>query len=321
MSDALPSPSLGELPEELSGTHTVEGVLPDGWMCRNLLVRDAKGVCRVLRILRTEWCARTSRTGRTGALLDAWQAAAERRHPRIVPTGRVGRVGFGRMVGAWQLVDCAPGQALGSLVEQETFTPTEAAALLLQLVDVLESCASLGPHLGLCPNNVFVDTTHGPAVYVSDFGTLGPLARHVATLALETPSRGAWLAPEQLCGRHHGAQTDMWQIGALLRYAVTGANPAESTAHEPVHANTRELIRWLMHPDPRSRPGSFAAVRDQLDAIASETAFDALSSLITLNITQEEFEDLEPRLERYAQVVLVGALAFLAGALATWFNP
>lgn len=310
-----------ELPTELASQYTFDAVLPDGWMCRNLLVKDAQGTRYALRMLREDWCARTSRTGRTAALHDAWAMAAHVRHPRVLSVRACGTITLGRVVSAWQLVKCTEARTLSSLVEEAALSPSEAAALLLQVVDILEDCAAAGPHLGLSPDNLFVDMRDKPTVYLSDYGTLGPLARHVTSFALEAPERSAWLAPEQLCGKPHGAQTDMWQLGALLRYALTGASPIEHARHEPVHANTRELLRWLMHPDPRSRPHAFSAVREQLDVIASESAFDALSSLITLNLTRDDLQEFEPRAERYAKVLFVASLAFLAGSIATWFMP
>ncbi|MGE0192034.1 MAG: bifunctional serine/threonine-protein kinase/formylglycine-generating enzyme family protein [Planctomycetota bacterium] len=92
-------------------------------------------------------------------------------------------------------------------------------------------------HRDLKPGNVLVDSrTLRP--YVIDFGICHALekkgAAGKAVVAPTTEDAGVvgtprFLAPEQVTGSVH-ARTDVWGLGALLRYAVTGEPPIAGAA-------------------------------------------------------------------------------------------
>lgn len=304
-----------ELPPILARRFEVVARRRAGWLCNSFIVRDSTGGEHLLRILKPEVCSLSARRGRTGAVLQAWRAALALRHPGVATVRDVGAVAHEDVIGAWQLVELIQAPSLRSVIEESVMTTASAADLLVQVVDILDQCSPHGSHLGLSPCNVFIETQPSVRVRLSDYGTLGPLRRDVTTLALSDPERSAWLAPEQLSGRHSGAQTDMWQIGALFRYALTGASPSRAANHERLDKGARTLIRWLMHPDPLSRPDDFQSVRAQLEAVAAGSERDATPQAPTLNLRRPRVVKPEPLpvwLE-YAAPMVAAAFVAVAG--------
>ncbi|MFJ4623201.1 serine/threonine protein kinase [Streptomyces sp. NPDC088812] len=118
----------------------------------------------------------------------------------------------------WTVTEWIDGQPLGQLLEQRgAFGPLWAAALGLELLDVLEAAHGEGiTHGELSPGQVFV-RADGPVV-VTGFGLAG------ATLAprLAAPS---YASPEQARDERIGPAADLWALGAILYTAVEGRPP------------------------------------------------------------------------------------------------
>ncbi|MFI6035941.1 serine/threonine protein kinase [Streptomyces sp. NPDC051315] len=118
----------------------------------------------------------------------------------------------------WIVTEWIDGLPLGQLLEQKgAFSPTRAAAIGLEVLDVLEAAHGEGiTHGELSPGQVFV-RARGPVV-VTGFGLAG------ATLAprLAAP---AYASPEQARDERIGPAADLWALGALLYTMVEGRPP------------------------------------------------------------------------------------------------
>lgn len=118
----------------------------------------------------------------------------------------------------WTVTEWIDGLPLGQLIAQKgAFSPGRAAAIGLQLLDVLEVAHGEGiTHGELSPGQIFV-RSQGPLV-LTGFGLAG------ATLAprVAAPS---YASPEQARDERIGPAADLWALGALLYTMVEGRPP------------------------------------------------------------------------------------------------
>ncbi|GGS09155.1 hypothetical protein GCM10010269_55240 [Streptomyces humidus] len=118
----------------------------------------------------------------------------------------------------WTVTEWIDGPPLGQLIAQKgAFSPARAAAIGLQLLDVLEAAHSEGiTHGELSPGQVFL-RSQGPLV-LTGFGLAG------ATLAprMAAPS---YASPEQARDERIGPAADLWALGAILYTMVEGRPP------------------------------------------------------------------------------------------------
>ena len=169
------------------------------------------------------------------------RSAASLEHPNVIPIHHAGEEdGVGYIV--MRHVD---GDDLRSLVRREgPLTPARAAALIAQVAAALDAAHAAGlVHRDVKPANVLLGP--GDHVYLTDFGLTkclqdGSAATHT----------GGWIgtldyvAPEQIRGERVDARTDVYALGCLLHYLLTGRPPFEGEGHE------RKLWAHLTEPPP-----------------------------------------------------------------------
>lgn len=118
----------------------------------------------------------------------------------------------------WTVTEWIDGLPLSQVMEQKgAFGPARAAAIGLQLLDVLEAAHGEGiTHGELSPGQVFL-RSQGPLV-LTGFGLAG------ATLAprVAAPS---YASPEQARDERIGPAADLWALGAILYTMVEGRPP------------------------------------------------------------------------------------------------
>src|SRR3954454_7205723 len=150
--------------------------------------------------------------------------AASIEHPNVVPVHDAGETnGVAYMI--MQYVD---GTDLHTLVrETGPLKPIRAAEVVAKLGDALDTLHGAGfVHRDVKPRNVLIGP--GGHVYLSDFG----LARQARRRSHATGT-GHWVgtadyvAPEQICGGPTDARTDVYALGGLLYFALTGHRPYE----------------------------------------------------------------------------------------------
>jgi hypothetical protein len=151
--------------------------------------------------------------------------AAQIEHPNVIPVYAVGEAD-GVLYLAMRFVDGIDMRAL--LVQQGRLEPRQAAAIIDQVAQALDSAHSRGlVHRDVKPANILITTAGGRQhVYLSDFG----LSRHVEGSQGLTGT-GAFLgtidyvAPEQARGEAVDARTDVYSLGCVLFQALTGSVP------------------------------------------------------------------------------------------------
>jgi serine/threonine-protein kinase len=110
-------------------------------------------------------------------------------------------------------------KAVGEIVSQiaEVLTEAHAAGLL---------------HLGLSPESVFVnDTAGGLEVKVMDLGI---------ACVLPVDRQSPYVSPERYMGRAAGETSDLWSLGALAYFILTGQHA--------VDAGKRRMMQWEFEP-------------------------------------------------------------------------
>lgn len=275
----------------------------------------------LLRVLRPELVSASSRTGHAARALVAWRAQLALRHPAFPAVHDLGAAALGEGVAAWVLTDRTEATSLRALVAERPLAPPIAANLLAQVVRALEEASPHGPHLGLTPDTVGVEIEPVLGVRLPDHGLLAAFAREAPTVALADGGRSAWFAPEQLSGRASGAQTDLWQVGALLRYALTGCNPAEYVDESELGAPASALVCWLMAADPLDRPDDYASVIARLEVLAAGVAGEPTPSEPTLRLSGKARAPVAPTPPVWLEFAApLAAAAFALAAFALFLS-
>ena len=191
----------------------------------------------------SEFRQRFRRESRIAASLD---------HPHVIPIYDAGGAG-GLVYVTMRFVEGTDLRALAPL------EPRRAARVLAQAARALDAAHARGlVHRDVKPGNVLIehrdDHDH---VFLTDFG----LAKEVSADAGLTPT-GNWLgtvdfaAPEQIRGRPVDARADVYALGGVLFWALTGRVPY------PREDDMAKMLAHLNDPPP-SAPG----VPPEFDAV------------------------------------------------------
>jgi serine/threonine-protein kinase len=185
------------------------------------------------------------------------RAAAQLRHPSIVPVHEVGRDGHA----AYIVSDFIPGQSLRNRICQQKYTYRQAAELCAKLAEALHHAHEHGVvHRDLKPANVMIDTAGEP--HLTDFG-LAKLASDARNLTLNGQLLGtvAYMAPEQARGDigKVDRRTDVYALGAILYELLVGQGPFQGDEAAVIHA--------IVNDEPRPPRSSDRHIPRDLDTI------------------------------------------------------
>ncbi|MBC7602931.1 MAG: protein kinase [Ramlibacter sp.] len=202
--------------------------------------------------------------------LDEARALATFRHPNIVRVLRYFR-GNGT---AYIVMEYESGLSLKKWVPQNApITRRELLAIIHPLMDGLEAVHKTGfLHRDIKPDNIYVRADNTPVLL--DFGA----ARRVSANRDMTNIVSPGFAPfEQYHSQgNQGPWTDIYSLGAVMYWMVTGKKPVESAARVrqdsmiPATAmadagifgqELLEAIDWAVRPDEGRRPQSVAFFR------------------------------------------------------------
>lgn len=252
--------------------------------------------------------------------------AARLRHPNIVHVHDFGSEGD-----TWYLaMDLVEGRPLQEWVAQAAPTLAQRLGVIEKIVRAVAYAHSHGVvHRDLKPGNVMVRDDGEPVLV--DFGVARELDEAGAAARRGGVSGTyAFMAPEQLRGGGEDARTDLYALGVLLHWAVTGqlafgdprspdaalatraAVPAPPSQLDPTLPRALDvLVGRCLAADPAYRIQSAAALADDLRRVARGEPIEATA---TTPLARAWWR-LRPhrwRVAAAAAAIVVAALAIVA---------
>lgn len=182
---------------------------------------------------------------------------------------------------SYLVMDFIEGQTLEEYLE-ETGGGAQSLSLVLnwaeQICDVLSYLHTQQPPVifrDLKPSNIMI--SKNGHVYLIDFGIariFKPGKQH-DTVALGSPG---YAAPEQYGKSQSTPRSDIYSLGALLHYLLTGVDPSDqpfffrpaSSLNPSVSRNLEALLQRMLEMDAQKRPESAQQVLDELRRCAAD---------------------------------------------------
>ncbi|MDB5812118.1 MAG: hypothetical protein JWN94_4240 [Betaproteobacteria bacterium] len=208
--------------------------------------------------------------------LDESRTLASFQHPNIVRVMRF----FEANQTAYMVMEFVRGRALNDwITTRRPLSEPTLRALVLPLLDGLEVVHAAGYlHRDIKPRNIFVHDNGSPVLL--DFGSARISNVDSELTAIVSPG----YAPlEQYHAQgHQGAWSDLYALGAVMYWLVTGTKPVEATArvrNDPLKpalqaadrarysADLLNAIDWALAPAEEARPQTVAAMRGALQGI------------------------------------------------------
>ncbi|MBI5498496.1 MAG: serine/threonine protein kinase [Deltaproteobacteria bacterium] len=184
---------------------------------------DQRDRARVaLKTLRADLSSPQGQRALTRFLLEV-RAARQIRHPNVVRYIDAGQLtGEDGSILAFYAMELLAGETLEQLVRRSgPMKPVEAASVIRQAAVGLYTAHCQGIiHRDIKPGNIML-TSQGRAV-VTDFGVCKIKEMHNVTAAGQVVGTARYLAPEQFLGAPVDARSDIFALGALLYYLLTG---------------------------------------------------------------------------------------------------
>ena len=243
-------------PGVVVGGCRIEGVVGKGGMGVVYLARELELERDVaLKVISPELTEDALARGR---FLAEARAAAAVEHPNVVPVHAVGTDDDR----AYLVMRFIRGDDLRTLVRRDgLLSPLRAAAVAEQLGDALDAIHRAGyVHRDVKPANVLIDDDG--RVYLSDFGLAkAALATHGPTSEDHWVGTLDYVAPEQIRGELVDARTDVYALGGVLHFMLTGLPPFERAGEE--------AKLWAHLHEPPPRPSTLAAVPAGFDAVVA----------------------------------------------------
>lgn len=272
------------LDEVFLGRYQVRSVLGSGAMGTVFLGFDPKLERKVaLKTLRLDRQISTERRrDLLSRLVKEAVVTAKFSHPNIVAIYDV-QEGEDSAFLAMEFVD---GTSLEPFVWGKTrLEPDQTIALGAQLARGLAAAHEHGlVHRDIKPANILLG--RDGAIKITDFGIaelLTSMARN-EDVVFGTPG---YLPPEALHGKGHDQASDLFALGAVLYFCITGRRPFEGKTVKEVIRKTlfgsalppselvpdtpeplEALLLSLLNPDPARRPTSASTVAERLESLA-----------------------------------------------------
>ncbi len=280
---ATPDTLFFALQEALAGKYSLETELGRGGMGIVYLALDVQLDRPVaLKVLpehlskNEDLRARFLREARTAAKLS---------HPNIVPIHSVDEVGDYVFFAMAYIA----GETLGERVSRKgPLAPSECMRVLREVGYALSYAHSQGViHRDVKPDNILLEEGSGRAL-VADFGIAGIMNESDAIDAGEIVGTVEFMSPEQASGERVDLRSDMYSLGMVAYYALSGNLPFKSgSIHETLNhvRNTpvpqigtvvktapRRLARIIdtcLKKNPQERFGTAESFAEALDVVAT----------------------------------------------------
>lgn len=191
--------------------------------------------------------------------LDEARKLARLKHPGIVTVHDVGREGNVCYI----VSDFLEGGSLSQWLAERRADWQEAARIVADVAEILEFAHQQGfVHRDIKPGNILLNTQGKP--FLADFG-IAVSPDDPARSETSTPGTLAYMSPEQVRGDAIDCRTDIYSLGVVLYWLLTGSLPFAHS--EPTRLQTAILA------EPPRQPRSLA------DAIPAELERICLKAL------------------------------------------
>ncbi len=252
-----------EFQRALAGHYSLERELGRGGMGVVYLARDV-ALDRSVAIKLLPPILAAQPTFRERFLREA-RTAARLSHPHIVPIHSVSeREGF-----VYFVMGYVPGGTLGQRVrESGPIRPDEAARILREVAWALGYAHAQGVvHRDVKPDNILLDEASGRAL-VTDFGIAQVAEAESISGGHRAGTRG-FMSPEQSSGGALDGRSDLYALGLVGVYAITGTVLDEGEDAQEALAVApgwlREALLDCLEPDPADRPAEAARLTEVLE--------------------------------------------------------
>ncbi len=226
------------------------------------------------------------------------EAAASLRSPHTVEIYDFGVTADQTLYFVMELLD---GMDLESVVAKDGPLPAQRVIrILLQACESLEEAHRAGlVHRDIKPANIHIGRMgmRTDFVKVLDFGLVKPFTRKdqetsLATVAGQTPGTPAYMAPEMALGEGVDGRADIYALGCVAYYLLTGQlvfeastslqmiarhlqtvpRPPSERIDRPIPKRLDEVVLSCLAKDPRQRPQTAAELARALAAIDAPSA-------------------------------------------------
>ena len=270
-------------------------------------------------------------------LINEARAAAALDHPNICAIHEVGEEDDCVFI-VMQYVD---GVVLADRIEHHPLSPAEVVDVGIQTAQALEEAHAAGIiHRDIKPQNIIV--TERGQLKVLDFG-IAKTAGHLAdaetmqrlTVEGSTVGTPGYMSPEQLCGRHIDARSDIFSLGVALYECATGrlafargtlievamrvmsdTPPPPSHINPAVPAALDAIISRAMAKDPAGRYDSARSLR--ADLIELKRQLDQNGDGSRSATTALSMPNVRRGFGRFKTLAALSAFAVVAAA--AWFG-
>lgn len=248
--------------------------------------------------------------GQVGDFLEAGRKAARLLHPHVVGIYDVVSGGDVHFIVQERVAGNSLREAIASGI---VLTPEEMIHAGIAATDALSLAHEQGIfHGDLHPGNVFLGQEG--MLRVGDFGHLCLLLDRSARFSLDL-EHTVFLAAEQLRGDDPSVATDVFSLGAILFFSVTGAPPftedmqrqrlegvcdvealPASRMNPVIPSVLSDALSDMLASDPTQRPENMAAVAERLSATLD--AFEREAPYAPSDVVREQTEKLGPPVRR-----------------------
>ncbi len=233
------------------------------------------------------------------------RTAAALEHPHLVPIYAAGEED-GLLYLVMRLVD---GADLGALVaRQGPLAARRGVGVIEEVASALDAIHAGGlVHRDVKPANILIDRITDRA-YLSDYGLMRlALERSAITRTGEWVGTADYAAPEQLRGGPVGPSADVYSLGAVLYFALTGKPPfRRGTVAETAHAHATTPPPRVAGPQDLNPVIARAMAKNPADRFAGAGELAAAAHRV-----------VDPRRSRRVRrptLVAAGVVAAAAGA-------
>jgi calcium-dependent protein kinase len=179
---------------------------------------------------------------------------------------------------------CTGGELMERLTSKARFDETRAAKVLWQILLAVDYLHKHGIcHRDLKPTNFLFTSPHKDApLKLIDFGLANRFKSQLGVDMKSTVGTPYYVAPEVLSGGSYGPQCDIWSIGVIMYWLLSGSLPfAGSTANDvfkhvrmatpsfseavwrEIDDDAMSLVMSLLAKIPTSRPSAARALKNR----------------------------------------------------------